>query len=210
MQQYRSYIIVAVVSAAVAAVLTYGITRAVLPPGPSYSFKTMPTIPMPSTTTTAAPAVAASSTLATAATTASPLANLPGFKRPADLATLLPPSLPGYGAPQVQVSAQLVHAVYTPNTTGTVRSVTITIADQNSSAGAVGFVNDVVAKYYAADPSQILLAPDIRAYFGTSGTNYATVGWAKGTLGYQVLIEIGAGKPRSFRADVRRIAKQVG
>lgn len=151
----------------------------------------------------------ATSTPATPATW-SALANLPGFARPADLSSLLPAALAGYGPPQVENSRDLAQAIFSPSSTSTIRTVTISVVDRKSPAAALSFVVDTVEKSYPVDPSEILLAPDVRAYFGTSGANFATVTWTKGAVGYQILVQTTGGNPRALRGDLRQIAKQVG
>lgn len=139
-----------------------------------------------------------------------PMMNEPGFVRPADLASLLPKALPGYNPPKVESSADLVTGIYLPAQRGAIHQVTITIADRKTPVEAVGFVNRTIKPVYGHDAAEIIVNGKLRAYFGTSGGLYATVSWAKGTLGYQVLVDIESGTPRAQRPKARDIAAKVG
>lgn len=134
----------------------------------------------------------------------------PGFKRPADLSTLVPNPLPGYNPPQIDKAKDLVTAVYVPLRTGNLRQVQITITDRKTSAKAVGFVNTTLRGVYSRDAATVSVGSGITAYFGTSQRLYATVGWSKGTLAFQVLGEVDQGEPVQLKGRLVDIAKKVG
>lgn len=134
----------------------------------------------------------------------------PGFKRPADLKTLLPDNIPGFNPPQIDATKDLVTAIYLPLRTGEVRQVQVTIHDRKSSTGALGFVNRTLRGVYSRDASTAKLTGSITAYFGTAQGLYATLGWTKGTLAYQVLAEVDRGQPSGLKGRVVDVGKRVG
>lgn len=135
--------------------------------------------------------------------------NDPGYKRPADLKTVLPSSLPGYNPPLMEAAGDLATAVYLPAQKGSIHQVTITVADRKSSNNAVAFLTKTIKVVYSKDPAVIALSQGMTAYFGTSQSLYATVGWTRGPLAYQVLVEIETGQPRDQKKAATDVAKQV-
>lgn len=132
------------------------------------------------------------------------------FVRPADLSTLLPKKLAGYRPPQIEKGQADVSAIYLPGTKGPVRQVTIEIFDLGSSAKAQGFLDKSIKGVYASSARNVSLGAAGMGYFGTSGRLYAVLSWVKGTLAYQVLIEVESGAPADEVPLARSIAQQVG
>jgi hypothetical protein len=135
--------------------------------------------------------------------------NEPGYKRPADLKSVLPLSLPGYNPPLIEAAGDLASAIYIPTQRGSIHQVTITVADRKSSAKAAEFLTKTIKAVYSKDPSTVTLLRGLTAYFGTSQSLYATVGWTRGSLAYQVLVDIDTGQPRDQKKAATDVAKQV-
>jgi hypothetical protein len=135
--------------------------------------------------------------------------NDPGYKRPADLKSVLPLTLPGYNPPLMEAAGDLATAVYLPAQKGAVRQVTITVADRKSASGAAGFLTKTIKAVYSKDPAVVTLSQGMTAYFGTSQSLYATVGWTRGPLAYQVLVDVETGQPRDQKKVATDVAKQV-
>lgn len=133
----------------------------------------------------------------------------PGFKRPSDLATLLPAELADFNPPQIGSTRDLASAIYLPLRTGSVRQVQIWIADRKTPTKAVGFVNQTLRCVYPNDAAAVKLSNTVTAYFGTGQRLYVTIGWSRGTLAYQVLIETESAEPAKLKTMAVGIAKKI-
>jgi hypothetical protein len=152
-----------------------------------------------STTTAPAPASTAASTASVSTT----------FTRPPDLASLLPPSLAGFGQPQVDDSADLVSGVYIGTSGAVIRTLTISIADRKTPEAATGYVDNAIKPVYSRDAQPVVLASGVQGYFGTSGRLWATLAWVKGTVAYWMIAEVGDGRPAEQLQALTGIARQA-
>jgi hypothetical protein len=132
------------------------------------------------------------------------------FRRPVDLSTLLPISLAGYRPPQIENRPADASGIYLPKSKGAIRQITIEVFDLGSGAKAQSFVDKTIKRVYAEGSKSVVLSDGRAAYFGTQSGLYAVLSWVKGTLAYEITIEIESGRPTNDLQQAISIAEQVG
>lgn len=139
--------------------------------------------------------------------TTTPPAEDPFAKPIENLTALLPKSHVGYELGTVIGTRPDVAVSGTPESTGgLVRVIVWTVHDRGSSPKAKAFIEKVSKGTYGKDASSTQV-DGATAYFGTDGTRFATVAYARGRFVFEVLVTSADVPPAEVKTDAIGAAK---
>lgn len=122
-----------------------------------------------------------------------------------DLASLLPDSIPDYTAGSISKNGADALRPYYPKYTGEVLALLVSVHLLANQSDAENFINRVNRVVFAKD-AQNVTVNGYAAYFGTDGTTYATLAWAKGRVVYELQMHSASGIPADLFSDVMTVS----
>ncbi len=122
-----------------------------------------------------------------------------------DLASLLPSSIPDYTAGSVSKDGGDALRPYYPKNTANVLALLVSVHLLASQSEAENFINRVNRVVFSKD-AQNVTVNGYAAYFGTDGTTYATLAWAKGRVVYELQMHSATGTPVELLDDVMTVS----
>lgn len=122
-----------------------------------------------------------------------------------DLPSMLPASLNGYKTGELDAGAAYASRNYRPDSQGKMQSLLATVHSAGTQTGAEQFIIRVDQAGFPKNAKNITVN-GYAAYFGTNGTTYATLAWAKGTIVYELQAHSSAGNPAGLEQDLIALA----
>jgi hypothetical protein len=122
-----------------------------------------------------------------------------------DLATLLPGSLNGFKASEIEKGEGYASRDYRPDTQERMQGLLATVHNAGSLSGAEQFIARVDKTGFSRN-ARITTVNGYAAYFGTDGTTYATLAWAAGPIVYELQGHATSGNPAELEPDLMDIA----
>lgn len=125
-----------------------------------------------------------------------------------DLASLLPDSIPDYKAGSISKSGTDAIRPYYPKDTSKILALLVSVHLLANQSDAENFINRVNRVVFAKD-AQNVTVNGYAAYFGTDGTTYATLAWAKGRVVYELQMHSATGTPVELLDDVMTVSEYL-
>jgi hypothetical protein len=122
-----------------------------------------------------------------------------------DLASLLPDSIPDYKAGSISKNGADALRPYYPKYTAKILALLVSVHLVASQSEAENFINRVNRVVFSKD-AQNVTTNGYAAYFGTDGTTYATLAWAKGRVVYELQMHSATGTPAGLFSDAMTVS----
>jgi hypothetical protein len=126
--------------------------------------------------------------------------------RYSDLRALLATSVAGFQFdPSVQFKRDLTVSGSPVPSDAKITQVAWSVHDMGTVAAAKAFVTNTSKKLFAKDAATVTIRGRT-AYFGTDGTRFATISYARGRYAFEVLVTVKSVKPSSVKATTLQAA----
>jgi hypothetical protein len=122
-----------------------------------------------------------------------------------DLLSLLPSSLSGYTAGPAEKFDSSAQRSYTPKSEARVKALLVVVHQTAGQSASEQFVANVDKAGFPED-GRVTTVNGYAAYFGTDGTTYATLAWAKVNVVFEVQMHSSTGKPEELFDDTISVA----
>lgn len=127
---------------------------------------------------------------------------------PIDPGALLPAALTGYSTGKVEKGADYAKCSYLPADTTRVQSLLITVHVLANFPEAQGFIDRVDKVAFPLDAENTTVN-GYAAYFGTDGSTYATLAWAKDRIVFELTMHSATGNPAELFPDITTLADSL-